>query len=83
MIVGMHHNVQIIPIPAFKDNYIWLIKDCRNVAIVDPGDAKPVIDYLKSNDLYLKAGKIINQDFRSNPVIPFSFQLGLNIKLYK
>jgi len=47
-----------IAIPAFSDNYIWLIaadstaKDRgpasapRKVAIVDPGDAKPVIRFL-------------------------------------
>jgi hydroxyacylglutathione hydrolase len=32
-------------IPAFEDNYIWLIRDTRRpqVAIVDPGDADPVL----------------------------------------
>lgn len=32
---------------AFKDNYIWLIHGAdRNVVVVDPGDAGPVLDLL-------------------------------------
>lgn len=33
------------PVPAFTDNYIWLIinTDNRHAAIVDPGDAQPVL----------------------------------------
>jgi hydroxyacylglutathione hydrolase len=50
-----HSNTSIIPIKAFMDNYIWLINNSGKVAIVDPGDAKPVIDYLTSNALYPKA----------------------------
>lgn len=38
-----------LPIPAFTDNYIWLIHDDRNhhVVIVDPGDAGPVLQALE------------------------------------
>lgn len=45
----------IHPIPAFTDNYIWAIgeADSRQVCVVDPGDAQPVIEYLQSNDLQL------------------------------
>ena len=46
-------HLQIIPIPAFKDNYIWLIHNSINAAIVDPGDAEPVLAYLKELDLHL------------------------------
>jgi len=43
-------------IPAFNDNYIWLIQnhDLR-CAVVDPGDAQPVIDYLDRHGLTLEA----------------------------
>ncbi len=37
--------LEVTPVRAFKDNYIWLIHgadDRRGVAIVDPGDAAPV-----------------------------------------
>ncbi len=37
---------EIIPIPAFADNYIWLLRAGGVAAVVDPGDAAPVEDYL-------------------------------------
>jgi hydroxyacylglutathione hydrolase len=33
----------IIPIPAFADNYIWLLREGGMAAAVDPGDAAPVL----------------------------------------
>lgn len=43
-------------IPAFNDNYIWLIKNSdQRCAIVDPGDAKPVLEYLRHHQLDLEA----------------------------
>lgn len=44
-------------IPAFDDNYIWLIGSdgSANVAAVDPGDAEPVIAYLQQHNLSLDA----------------------------
>jgi hydroxyacylglutathione hydrolase len=46
---------EIVTIPAFKDNYIWLIRDDNNAIVVDPGDAKPVIAYLQAHKLNLIA----------------------------
>ncbi len=45
--------LNIITVPAFSDNYIWLICDEKRqyAAIVDPGDAKPVLETLKSNNI--------------------------------
>jgi len=45
----------IIPIPAFADNYIWLIREGSRAAVVDPGDAAPVADYLEAEGLELTA----------------------------
>lgn len=45
----------IIPIPAFADNYIWLIREGTRAAVVDPGDAQPVLDYLAREGLELTA----------------------------
>jgi hydroxyacylglutathione hydrolase len=45
----------IIPIPAFRDNYIWLIREGSSAAVVDAGDAAPVIDYLDAEGLELAA----------------------------
>jgi hydroxyacylglutathione hydrolase len=45
----------IIPIRAFKDNYIWLFSDVtsNNAWVVDPGDAVPVIEALNKTNLNL------------------------------
>lgn len=34
---------------ALADNYIWCIQNHQNLWIVDPGEAKPVLDFLKKN----------------------------------
>jgi hydroxyacylglutathione hydrolase len=37
--------MEIVPVPAFSDNYIWLVHDepSGETAVVDPGDATPVL----------------------------------------
>ena len=45
----------VIPIPAFEDNYIWLLHNGREAVAVDAGDAEPLLDYLASHDLHLIA----------------------------
>ena len=45
----------IIPIPAFNDNYIWLLHNGQNAVVVDPGDAAPVIATLQQLKLKLSA----------------------------
>lgn len=47
----MQHKLQIIPIPAFQDNYIWLLHNGTQALIVDPGDAEPVITALEQHKL--------------------------------
>jgi hydroxyacylglutathione hydrolase len=32
----------LIPVPAFTDNYLWLLHDGQRALVVDPGDAAPV-----------------------------------------
>jgi hydroxyacylglutathione hydrolase len=45
--------LNIIPISAFQDNYIWLIENGTYAVIVDPGEAEPVITALKKRGLKL------------------------------
>jgi hydroxyacylglutathione hydrolase len=45
----------IVPISAFNDNYIWILVSGKKAIVVDPGDATPVIDYLKQHELRLAA----------------------------
>jgi len=42
--------IQIDALPAFNDNYIWLLQDARSkrCAVVDPGDAAPVMAWLEA-----------------------------------
>lgn len=51
----MSQTLQIIPIRAFKDNYIWLIHDGQDAIAVDPGDASPVLETLDQNGLALQS----------------------------
>lgn len=43
--------IQISALPAFTDNYIWLLQDHRShrCAVVDPGDAAPVQAWLAAH----------------------------------
>ncbi len=43
--------IQIDALPAFNDNYLWLLQDTANqrCAVVDPGDAAPVLAWLQAH----------------------------------
>ncbi|MHA6196264.1 hydroxyacylglutathione hydrolase [Pseudomonas wadenswilerensis] len=43
--------IQVEALPAFNDNYIWLLQDpaSRRCAVVDPGDAAPVLAWLEKH----------------------------------
>lgn len=47
--------MNIIPLPAFRDNYIWLLSRGRHAVVVDPGDARVVEDHLAEHGLKLAA----------------------------
>ena len=47
--------LKVFPVPAFNDNYLWVIDDGCCAAVVDPGDAAPVVDYLERTSLTLTA----------------------------
>jgi len=46
---------EIVPLPAFQDNYIWTLRDAKSAAVVDPGEARPVKEYLAREGLTLVA----------------------------
>jgi hydroxyacylglutathione hydrolase len=46
---------QVVPVKAFRDNYIWTLRDARHAAVVDPGEAGPALDYLSREGLKLVA----------------------------
>lgn len=45
----------VSPVPAFQDNYLWLIHDGQHAAVVDPGDAGPIFAAINDNQLSLVA----------------------------
>lgn len=49
--------INVLPVNAFRDNYIWLITagDSAKAAVVDPGDAAPVLAALDEHGLALCA----------------------------
>lgn len=47
--------MKLIPLPAFTDNYIWMLHDAHRAVVVDPGDAQPVLDALQRQGLLLEA----------------------------
>jgi len=50
--------LHVTAVRAFRDNYIWVMRtdaDARDIAIVDPGDAKPVLEAIKANSWRLRA----------------------------
>jgi hydroxyacylglutathione hydrolase len=48
-------GLTVTPLPAFTDNYLWLLVRGREAAVVDPGDAAPVRRALERSDLRLSA----------------------------
>jgi hydroxyacylglutathione hydrolase len=49
------NTLSVLTVPAFKDNYLWLIHDGIHAAAVDPGDGQPILDALRANGLTLTA----------------------------
>jgi len=47
--------MDIVPLPALRDNYVWTLRDARHAAVVDPGEARPVLEYLEREGLELCA----------------------------
>jgi hydroxyacylglutathione hydrolase len=49
------NRVKVLTVPAFADNYLWLLHNDTHAAVVDPGDAAPILDALKAHGLSLVA----------------------------
>ena len=45
--------MQLIPIPAFSDNYIWALHDGQKALVVDPGESEGVARWLAQQGLRL------------------------------
>jgi hydroxyacylglutathione hydrolase len=47
--------LEVAAVKAFKDNYVWTLRNKTHAAVVDPGEAQPVFDYLGREKLELAA----------------------------
>ena len=47
--------LDVVAVSAFKDNYVWTMRNATHAAVVDPGEARPVLDYLAREKLQLLA----------------------------
>lgn len=45
----------LIALPAFEDNYIWVLHDGHHAVAVDPGDPAPLMAFLEAHQLSLTA----------------------------
>lgn len=45
--------MELLALPAFADNYVWMLHDGHEALVVDPGEAAPVIQALRARGLEL------------------------------
>ena len=62
--------IRIEPVQAFKDNYIWMLHDGTNAALVDPGAAEPAIKALDDRGLELAAVLLTHLHYDHNRGVP-------------
>lgn len=57
--------LQITPVKAFEDNYIWMLRNpgAPQAVAVDPGDETPVLNWLSENSLVLSAVLITHHHY--------------------
>ncbi|SFW25835.1 hydroxyacylglutathione hydrolase [Nitrosovibrio sp. Nv17] len=66
----------IAAVPALRDNYIWIIRDRRHAVAVDPGDAAPLLGYLRRERLDLAAILVTHRHHDHAGGIPALLQAG-------
>jgi hydroxyacylglutathione hydrolase len=55
MPTNLAQPLEVFPVRAFNDNYVWTLVNGDHAAVVDPGDAAPVLEYLRAQKLTLTA----------------------------
>jgi hydroxyacylglutathione hydrolase len=51
----LNAHLNIVPLRALRDNYVWTLTSETDAVPVDPGDAQPVLDYLAASGKRLTA----------------------------
>ena len=62
--------INIKPLKAYTDNYIWLLETNEEVSVVDPGDASPVLEYVEKYNKKLKDILITHHHFDHTAGVP-------------
>jgi hydroxyacylglutathione hydrolase len=76
--------LQISPIKAFDDNYIWVLRnpDAATAVAVDPGDESPLLEWLSENGLQLSAVLITHHHYDHVGGIPELSEAFPGLKVY-
>ena len=45
--------MSIFHIPAYTDNYIWVLQSGNDISVIDPGEAQPVLEVINNQNLNL------------------------------
>ena len=45
--------MNIFHIPAYTDNYIWVLQSGADISVIDPGEASPILNLINHNNLNL------------------------------
>ena len=57
--------MNLVALPAFTDNYIWMLHDGSDAVVVDPGDASPLVQAFERERLRLTGILVTRQpEFR-------------------
>lgn len=51
----MTTSLSILTVPAFDDNYLWIVHKGTDAVVVDPGDGKVILQALQEHQLQLQA----------------------------
>ena len=51
-------DLSVNPVRAFQDNYVWTLRLGGNAAVVDPGEAGPVLAYLRAHKDHVAIHKL-------------------------
>lgn len=74
--------MNVVPVKAFTDNFIWLIAGARDAVAVDPGEAAPLLAELKTRQLSLKAVLITHHHDDHSGGLPELQQVFPGLRVY-
>jgi hydroxyacylglutathione hydrolase len=68
--------MNLIALPAFTDNTIWMLHDGQHAVVVDPGEPTPVMQVLDAQPLEL-AAILVTHHHRANSDEPVAMLAAL------